>query len=69
MVKLCLGIYSLCTLIGFVASITLEDKVTTGDEPNKRSIFPDQPIQLVRPDDGHKRLVVVEENLKVGCHL
>ena len=27
--------------------------------------FPDKPIQLVKPDAEHKRLVIVEENVKV----
>ena len=27
--------------------------------------FPDRPIQLVKPDAEHKRLVIVEENVKV----
>ena len=33
------------------------------------SMFPEKPIQLVRPDDKHKKLVIVEENVKVILHL
>lgn len=28
--------------------------------------FPEMPIQLVRPDPHHKRLVIIEENLRVS---
>lgn len=27
--------------------------------------FPDEPLQIVRPDETHKNLVIVEENIKV----
>lgn len=39
----------------------------TSDEEDKHSVkfFPDEPIQLVKPDSSHKTLVVIEENLKV----
>lgn len=29
------------------------------------TLFPDRPLQLVRPDDEHKNLIIVEENIKV----
>lgn len=47
----------------FVAcfGISLEDT-----QENAKPKFTDEPIQLVRPDLTHKKLVVVEENIKVG---
>lgn len=43
-----------------------QNDVSTEEEVKPvKTFFPDEPIQLVRPDPSHKTLVVVEDNLKV----
>lgn len=42
----------------------LDENVNYPDEQ-----YPDVPLQIVRPDSLHKKLVVVEKNLKVSLSL
>ena len=48
-----------------VADLNVEggDKPANKKEPERKKRFPNEPIQLVRPDPDHKKLEVIEQNL------
>lgn len=67
--QLSLCVFCFCALLCYSAGQKVATNVQNlHHETEIKEDFPDRPLQIVKPDNEHKRLVIVNENLQVSLN-